>query len=99
MWGKNMFDIKVGDKDEILLFGRFDASQAEMAKEVFNNVTESTTVNFQELDYISSAGLSVLLMTQKRLNDSGHQLKLKNLNQHIREIFKYAGFDTIFEIE
>jgi len=94
-----MFDIKVGDKGEILLFGRFDASQAEKAKEVFNNVIESTTVNFQDLDYISSAGLSVLLMTQKRLNDSDHQLKLKKLNQHIREIFRYAGFDTIFEIE
>ena len=94
-----MFDIKVDDNDEILLFGRFDASQAEKAKEIFNQVTESTTVNFQELDYISSAGLSVLLMTQKRLNDSGHQLILNNLNRHIREIFKYAGFDTIFKID
>jgi anti-anti-sigma factor len=99
MWDKKMFDIKIGDKEEILLSGRFDASQAEKAKEIFNNVTESIIVNFQELDYISSAGLSVLLMTQKRLNDAGHQLKLKNLNQHIREIFRYAGFDIIFEIE
>jgi len=94
-----MFDIKFENNDEILLIGRFDASQSEKGKEVFNNVNESIVVNFKDLDYISSAGLSVLLMTQKRLNDSGHQLKLKNLNQHIREIFRYAGFDTIFKIE
>jgi anti-anti-sigma regulatory factor len=41
----------------------------------------------------------VLLATQKRLGDAGHQLRLKHMNRHIREVFKYAGFDTIFEIE
>lgn len=94
-----MFNIKVDDNGEIILTGRFDASQTEKAKEVFHNVNESISVNFKELDYISSAGLSILLRTQKRLNESAHQLKLKNLNQHIKEIFKYTGFDTIFEIE
>lgn len=94
-----MFDIVVRENDEILLSGRFDASQVEKAKSVFDGINESVTVDFKDLDYISSAGLSVLLMAQKRLNQSGHQLKLKNMNKHIREIFKYAGFDMIFEIE
>ena len=94
-----MFDIKIDENNEILLAGRFDASQVEKAKSLFNKITESYVVNFKDLDYISSAGLSVLLATQKRLNEMGHELKLKNMNSHILDIFKYAGFDLIFKIE
>lgn len=93
-----MFDIRIDDKNEIQLSGRFDATQVDKAYEIFNQVQTSNLVNFENLDYISSAGLSVLLKTQKRLKNSGQQLKLKNMNKHIREIFKYAGFDMIFEI-
>ena len=94
-----MFEIGMDRKDEIRLAGRFDATQVEKATEVFNRIQESKIVNFADLDYISSAGLSVLLKTQKRLMASDHQLILKNLNRHIREVFKYAGFDMIFKIE
>jgi anti-anti-sigma factor len=93
-----MFDLKIS-ADEVLLFGRFDASQKEKALNVFDELQTTFTVNFQELDYISSAGLSVLLVTQKRLKENNHQLILKNLNKHIQEIFKYAGFHMIFQIE
>lgn len=93
-----MLEIKMNN-EEILLCGRFDASQADKAKSVFNNIHTARIVDFSELDYISSAGLGILLMTQKRLKDSGHQLILKNMNKHIREVFKYAGFDMIFQIE
>ena len=94
-----MFDIKSASENEIQLFGRFDASQAEKAKEVFANVTETTRVDFMQLEYISSMGLGVLLSTQKRLKAAGHELILINLNSHIREIFKYAGFDMVFNIQ
>ena len=93
-----MFDIKLED-NEIHLTGRFDASRANKAYEIFNQVDSTTTVNFEGLDYISSAGLSVLLKTQKRLMEIGCQLKLKNMSNLNREIFRLAGFDTIFEIE
>ncbi len=94
-----MFDVRIDNSGEVLLSGRFDASQVETAKAVFNSITQSSTVNFKDLEYISSAGLGVLLLTQKRLNESGHGLKLINMNKHIKDIFRYAGFDTIFEIE
>ena len=94
-----MLDIKLSEKGEVLLSGRFDASQVDKAKHVFNEINATKTIDFSGLDYISSAGLGVLLMTQKRLKDSGHQLVLKNMNKHIREVFKYAGFDMIFQIE
>jgi anti-sigma B factor antagonist len=51
------------------------------------------------LDYISSAGLGILLATQKRLMASGHRLKIVNMSGHIRDIFHYTRFDTVFEIE
>lgn len=94
-----MFEINLRQNNEIRLVGRFDASQVDKARNVFDSVNTTNTVNFQELDYISSAGLGVLLATQKRLNETGNQLILKNMNMHIREVFKYAGFDMIFKIE
>ncbi len=94
-----MFDAKVNDKGELVLSGRFDASQVEKARPIFDNLQKSCVVNFNELDYISSAGLSVLLATQKRLNESGEGLKLCGLNKYIRDVFRYAGFDTVFEID
>lgn len=93
-----MFEIKQNG-GEIQLEGRFDASQTEKAREVFSKISTSVVVDFADLDYISSAGLGVLLGAQKRLAESGAGLKLTHMNQHIREIFRIAGFDHIFEIE
>ena len=94
-----MLDIKVGDKGEIVLSGRFDASQAAMAETVLGAVTESRVLDLGDLQYISSLGLGVLLATQKRLMASGHHLKLVNVRGHVREVFHYAGFDAIFAID
>jgi anti-sigma B factor antagonist len=89
----------MAENDEVMLFGRFDASQVEKARKIFVNIDTSHTVSFKDLEYISSAGLGVLLETQKRLNEGGHRLRLKDMNAHVRDIFKWAGFDMIFEIE
>lgn len=94
-----MFEAIKSGENIINLSGRFDASQVDKARAVFDGVNESCTLDFKDLDYISSAGLGVLLKTQKRVSEKGHKLKLVNLNKHITEIFKYAGFNTIFEIE
>lgn len=94
-----MFRIDLRENGEIVLAGRFDAAQVDSARSVFDKIDRTCSVDFMNLDYISSGGLSVLLATQKRLGEAGHQLKLKHMNRHIREVFKYAGFDAIFEIE
>jgi anti-sigma B factor antagonist len=94
-----MFRIDLRGNQQVALAGRFDAAQVDEARSVFDQLEETCSVDFEALDYISSGGLSILLATQKRLSETGHQLRLKNMNSHIREIFKYAGFDTIFEIE
>ncbi len=87
------------ENNELQLEGRFDASQEDYAMRFFNQIKESAVINFSELEYISSCGLGILLGTQKRLKESGGQLKLINMSNHIRDIFHYAGFDLIFEIE
>lgn len=94
-----MFEIEKGADGRVVLKGRLDASQADKARGVLAKVFESCIIDFSELDYISSAGLGVLLGAQKRLNESGHRLKLVNMNKHIKDIFLYAGFDHIFEID
>ena len=93
-----MFEAERKGNSEIMLTGRFDASQVEKAKKVFDTITKSCSVDFTNLEYISSAGLSVLLVTQKRLSKSGDSLKLIKMSKHIRDVFRYAGFDTVFEI-
>lgn len=94
-----MFDIWRAENGNILFSGRLDASQAEKVRNILEKITESCILDFKELDYISSAGLGVLLGTQKRLSETGYNLKLINLNKHIRDIFIVAGFDFVFDIE
>lgn len=94
-----MFDIRRDEQGCVHLQGRLDASQAEKARAVLSAVTGPCKVDFSRLDYISSAGLGVLLETQKRLSDSGHGLTLTGLSKHISDLFRVAGFDSIFDIE
>jgi anti-sigma B factor antagonist len=94
-----MFDIKFGEKGEVLLNGRLDASQTAKAKEMLAGVKESRVVDCRNLEYISSAGLGVLLMTQKRLKAAGGELSLINVNHHIRDVFRYSGLDQVFKID
>jgi anti-anti-sigma factor len=93
-----MFEITEGPNRELVLRGRFDASQAEKAKTVFLSLSEGKTLDFSGLDYISSAGLGILLAAQKRLSARGQSLKLVNVNSHIKDVFHFSGFDQIFEI-
>jgi anti-sigma B factor antagonist len=94
-----MFDIKRNEYGHILISGRFDASRVKEAQGVLDEINGPCTLDFTSLEYISSAGLGSLLATQKRLTDKGQGLKLINLNKHIRDIFRVAGFDFIFDIE
>jgi anti-sigma B factor antagonist len=93
-----MFNATTPEEGQVRLSGRFDAAQVEKARTVFDQINVPAVVDFAELEYISSAGLGILLMTQRRLRESGKGLKLVNMNKHIRDVFQYAGFDKIFEI-
>ena len=94
-----MFTIAVNETGVIELTGRFDAAQTERAREVFNRLNDSAVVDMHQLDYISSAGLGVLLATQQRLARESKSLRLIRMNKMIREVFRIARFDLIFTIE
>ena len=93
-----MFEIRLGADGEVLMNGRLDAAQCDKAMQFLDGLPAPRVVDLAGLDYISSAGLGVLLKTQKRVMTGGQGLRLVNANRHIRDIFKYAGFDRIFEI-
>jgi anti-sigma B factor antagonist len=93
-----MFDIQFGEEGEVRLAGRLDAAQCPKALQFLDAVAAPRVIDLASLDYISSAGLGVLLKTQKRVMAAGQGLRLVNVNRHIRDIFRYAGFDKIFEI-
>jgi anti-sigma B factor antagonist len=94
-----MFSITLNDNKEVFLAGRLDASQTDQAAVVLDKLTATTKVSFKDLEYISSAGLGILLKTQKRLSASGNKLILTDMNKLIRDIFQIARFDLIFQIE
>ena len=59
----------------------------------------SLILDFANLEYISSAGLRVLMATQKKLKAEGIPFVIKNVNEVINEIFRMSGFDKILKIE
>ena len=93
-----MFEIDRGVAGEIVLRGRLDAAQCEKALRFLNEIADPQVVDLAGLEYISSAGLGVLLKTQKRAMQAGRGLRLVNVKRHVNDIFRYAGFDKIFEI-
>ena len=90
------------EKDEsgVLHFsGRFDASQAATASNILDTENDTITLDLAELEYISSMGLGVLMKTFQRLHATGNTIKLRNMNKHISDVFRYTALDKIFEIE
>ena len=60
---------------------------------------DSLIIDFTDLEYISSAGLRVLIATQKKLKADVIPLVIKNVNDNVSEIFRMSGFDKILKIE
>ncbi|TXS94083.1 STAS domain-containing protein [Parahaliea maris] len=80
------------------LSGRFDAAAAASAEPHFEALSGAAEVNMAALEYISSAGLGVLLKAHKRLAASGAGLRLVEVSPHIAEILHFSGFDMLFEV-
>ncbi len=60
--------------------------------------TSKILINFAALEYISSAGLRVLLATAKKLKASGGDLKICSLNDTVQEVFDISGFSSILAV-
>ena len=93
-----MFELSIADNGTVVVEGRLDAAQAVKAQAFLDKIQGQCVLDMAKLEYISSAGLGVLLKTHKRLMGSGKGVKLINVNHHINDIFRYSGFDKLFEI-
>ncbi len=92
---------KNANRLEISLVGRLDTTTAPNLEAEINAEIEGVTeliLDFVKLDYISSAGLRVLLAAQKIMNKQGSMI-VKNANDDIKEVFDITGFADILTIE
>ena len=90
-----------GSKLTIALGGLLDTVTApDLERELkasLDGVTE-LTFDFENLEYISSAGLRILLLAQKIMNQQG-EMKIRKVREVIMEIFEVTGFTDILSIE
>jgi len=84
------------------LLGRLDSNTSPaFEKKIFEVIDDGTTsvvVDFASLDYISSAGLRVLLKAAKELKRSDGKIVLCSMKDYIKEVFEIAGFVSLFPI-
>jgi len=91
--------INQGDSAELLLEGRLDSSTAPEAEELLMEAAgrfDRLTLNMNNLEYISSAGLRVLKKLHIALKKKEGQLTVKNVNKLVMEVFEMTGFVGLF---
>jgi anti-sigma B factor antagonist len=83
--------------------GRLDSNTSALLKERLDQILENGTtrvvMDFEHLDYISSAGIRVILKAVKVLKRTQGSLVLCSLQDYVREVFEIAGFDGYLTIE
>ena len=85
----------------VALEGRLDTTTAPMLEEELRSSVGGITrlvFEVEKLEYISSAGLRVLLAMQKLMNQQG-EMVLQNVNEAVMEVFEVTGFSDILRIE
>lgn len=83
------------------LGGRLDTTTAPELEKAFEenmDVSKDLILDMKELEYISSAGLRVLLAAQKKMNQAG-KMKLTGVSDEVMEVFEITGFSDILTIE
>ena len=90
-----------GNAPNVAVAGRLDTTTAPELEDVLKSSldgVEDLRLDFKELEYISSAGLRVLLSTQKIMNKQG-KMTVCSVNSVVMEIFEVTGFSEILNIE
>lgn len=82
--------------------GRIDTiTSNDLEKEISDEMGnfDSLVMDFARVDYISSAGLRLLISTQKKLKQDNIPFVIKNVNDTVKEIFSMSGFDKVLKIQ
>ncbi|MEE8077716.1 MAG: STAS domain-containing protein [Pseudomonadales bacterium] len=96
-------EVKQTGEIRVLIFeGNLDTNTSPEAESTINGLIEDGAqqilVNFEKLNFISSAGLRVLLSTAKKLKGTGGVLKICGLNPTVQEVFDISGFGSILSV-
>ena len=96
-------EIKHGTETVICLSGQLDTLSSKKKEKEITNILEGNAQNVVldggKLTYISSAGLRLLLILQKKMGQKGGTFVLRNIQDSIMEIFKITGFSSFLTIE
>ena len=95
--------VKTVDEIKVLEFkGKLDSQTFPDAQDQLSELIDKgemkILVNLEKLDYISSAGLRVLLIAAKQLKLYGGEIRICSLNDVVTEVFNISGFVTIFKV-
>ena len=91
-----------GDKLTISLSGRLDTVTSPDLESELKTALDSAKeliMDFTKLEYISSAGLRVLLSAHKKMDGKGGKMKLININEMVREVLEVTGFMSVLTVE
>jgi len=93
---------KIDDQLVVTLIGRIDSTAAvefeEKLIEVIDTGCNTLIIDFKNVQFISSAGLRVLLLAAKKVKPQGGKILLSEMSKDVREVFDISGFSSIFEI-
>ena len=99
-------EITVSDVGEVKVVRMEGSLDTQTSPEAQTRITEfvdqgvtKIVVNFEKLDYVSSAGLRILLTTAKRLKGNGGELRICGLNGDVQDAFGFAGFHMILTVK
>ena len=90
------------DFTSVCMEGKLDAANAAEAEKSLSEIYDAGMLNLvvdlSNLEYVSSAGMRVLLVLAKKVQQKGGRVSLSNLSAKVREVFDISGFSTIFKI-
>lgn len=93
---------ELGDKEIIRLIGEIDGSNVDSFEAAMTEASQKCSeleVDLEKLEYVSSAGLRVFLITEKQMKQDGKEMIIKNVGEEIMDIFTVTGFVKLLNIE
>ena len=93
---------KQNDTLTVVISGNIDTVTApELDSQLQENLSgiKDLVLDFAAVDYISSAGLRVILMANQQMEDVDGNMAVKNVNEDVRDVFEMTGFDSLLNLE
>ena len=98
-------EVKFNKQDStltVVISGNIDTVTApELDVQLQENIPgiKDLVLDFAAVDYISSAGLRVILMANQQMEDVDGNMTVKNVNEDVRDVFEMTGFDSLLNLE